>query len=204
MVNSDNSIPVYFSVSSFSCWWRNFCSYWTGYIFYYFFSNKYIFLCKNWVSFQVKSGKRVEMSNWSHWEKWLMHQRVVLASRGTWKGCRKGWQEPHGVQEFEVQSPAGTTRGITSPGWEAAWQPRIWEPLWAPKWTQVSHMPLLDSRQTISSAALGDELPAGQEKEWFHFCSALVSSGLEHSGVPCWAPQQKSCRHTEKLPTKHH
>ena len=40
-----------------------------------------------------------------NWEEWLIYQRVVLPSRGTSTG-ESGTQEPHEVQQGEVQSPA--------------------------------------------------------------------------------------------------
>lgn len=115
-----------------------------------------------------------------NWEEWLMHQRVVLPSRGNWTVWRNSLV---GISRSSVRESAkySTWVGRNSPrlqyvlglaGLRALSQKKLW---WTPSLTWISNVLLL---VTVSWASLGKTWPANHEG-W----SSLLSAGETTPGV---------------------
>ena len=111
------------------------------------------------------------------------------------EGCvalRLGREEPHGVQQGEMQSCiwGGTTScnsSLRPTIQKAALQRRILGSWWTASWLWASNVPLWQRRPTASWAALGRALPVGQGRWSFpstqHWWDPIWSAGPS-SGLP--------------------
>ena len=110
----------------------------------------------------------------------LIHQWVVLQSRGTWTRWRNGltgifWNSSK--RKSKSCPWGGTSPGMLGlPSWKAALWKRIWRCRWTPSWTWASNMPLPQERLPASwlnnpwtRPASGGVFRAGQGRESFPF-----------------------------------